>query len=82
MIDFKEIEQSALKLDEKHRAELAKRLLISLEENIDEDIEQAWIEEINRRKAQVESGEVETIPGDQVLKKPETFSKSDSSLPS
>ena len=69
MIDFKEIEQSALKLDEKHRAELAKRLLISLEENIDEDIEQAWIDEINRRKAQVESGEVETIPGEQVLEK-------------
>ncbi|HKI46406.1 MAG TPA: addiction module protein [Balneolales bacterium] len=69
MIDFKEIEQSALKLDEKHRAELAKRLLISLEENIDEDIEQAWIEEINRRKAQLEAGEVETIPGEQVLEK-------------
>lgn len=69
MIDFKEIEQSALKLDEKHRAELAKRLLISLEESIDEDIEQAWIDEINRRKAQIESGEVETIPGEEVLEK-------------
>lgn len=69
MIDFKEIEQSALKLDEKHRAELAKRLLISLEESIDEDIEQAWMDEINRRKAQVESGDVETIPGEEVLEK-------------
>ena len=69
MIDFKEIEQSALKLDEKQRAKLAKRLLISLEESIDEDIEQAWIDEINRRKAQVESGEVETIPGEEVLEK-------------
>lgn len=69
MIDFREIEQSALKLDEKHRAELAKRLLISLEETIDEDIEQAWIEEIDRRKAQVESGEVGTIPGEEVLEK-------------
>lgn len=69
MIDFKEIEQSALKLDEKHRAELAKRLLISLEESIDEDIEQAWMDEINRQKAQVESGDVETIPGEEVLEK-------------
>lgn len=34
---FKEIETSALKLDEKHRAELAKRLLISLEKKVDED---------------------------------------------
>lgn len=69
MIDFKEIEKSALKLDEKDRAELAKRLLISLEESIDEDIEQAWIDEINRRKAQIESGEVESIPGEEVLEK-------------
>jgi hypothetical protein len=69
MIDFKEIEQSALNLDEKSRAELAKRLLVSLEETIDEDIEQAWIEEIKHRKAQVESGEVETIPGKEVLEK-------------
>lgn len=69
MIDFKEIEQSALELDKEHRAELAKRLLISLEETIDEDIEQAWMDEINRRKAQVESGEVKTIPGEEVLEK-------------
>lgn len=69
MIDFKEIEQSALKLDEKDRAKLAKRLLISLEESIDEDIEQAWIDEINRRKAQIESGEVESIPREEVLEK-------------
>lgn len=67
--DFKEIETSALKLDEKHRAELAKRLLISLEEKVDEDIEQAWIDEVNRRKAQIESGQVETIPAEKVLEK-------------
>jgi len=69
MTDFKEIERSALKLDEKQRAELAKRLLISLEETIDEDIEKAWIEEVKRRKAQVESGEVKTIPGEKVLER-------------
>ena len=69
MIDFKKIEKSAVKLDEKDRAELAKRLLISLEESIDEDIEQAWIDEINRRKTQIKSGEVESIPGKEVLEK-------------
>lgn len=66
--DFKEIENSALKLDEKQRAELAKRLLVSLEDQIDEDVEQAWSEEIKRRKEQVESGEVSTIPSEKVLK--------------
>jgi len=67
--NFKEIENSALKLDEKHRAELAKRLLLSLEDQIDEDIEQAWIDEINRRSKEVESGQVTLIPAEQVIEK-------------
>ena len=67
--NFKEIENSALKLDEKQRAELAKRLLLSLEDQIDEDIEQAWIDEINRRRKEVESGQVGLIPAEQVLEK-------------
>jgi len=67
--NFKEIENSALKLNQKQRAELAKRLLLSLEDQIDENIEQAWIDEINRRKQQVESGQVTTIPAEQVLEK-------------
>lgn len=65
--NYKKIEDSALKLEEKDRAELAKRLLKSLEDKIDEDIEQAWIEEINRRKKEIESGEVDTIPAEKVL---------------
>lgn len=69
MINYKEIERSALKLDKKRRAELAKRLLLSLDEQIDEDIEQAWIDEVNQRKKQIESGEVETIAGEEVLEK-------------
>jgi len=67
--DFKEIENSALKLDEKHRAELAKRLLESLEDQIDEDVEQAWITELKNRKKQIDAGEVSPIPADDVLKK-------------
>ena len=64
--DFKEIENSALKLDEKHRAELAKRLINSLDERVDEEIEQAWIDEIKRRKEQIKSGAVMPIPGEEV----------------
>ncbi len=67
--NFKEIENSALKLDERHRAELAKRLLLSLEDQIDIDIEKAWVDEINRRRKEVESGQVILIPSEQVLEK-------------
>ena len=66
--DFKEIESSALKLDEKHRAELAKRLISSLDEQVDEEIEQAWIDEISRRKEEIKSGKVTPIAGEDVHK--------------
>ncbi|CAN5268060.1 hypothetical protein BH23BAC3_BH23BAC3_01450 [soil metagenome] len=68
MTDFKEIENSALELDEKHRAELAKRLIKSLDEQVDDDIEQAWIDEVHRRKEEMKSGKVTPIPGEEVHK--------------
>lgn len=66
--DFKEIQHSALELDEKHRAELAKSLINSLEKHTDEDIEQAWIDEIKRRKAEIKSGKVTPVSGEDVHK--------------
>ena len=66
--DFKEIQYSALELDEKHRAELAKNLINSLDEKIDENIEQAWIDEIKRRKAEIKSSKVIPISGLEVHK--------------
>lgn len=66
--DFKEIQHSALELGEKHRAELAKNLIDSLDEHKDEDLEQAWIDEINRRKAEINSGNIKPIPGKEVHK--------------
>lgn len=66
MYDFKEIEDSALKLDEKRRAELAKRLIESLDEYTEQETEEAWIEEINRRKEEIKSGKVDPIPGEEV----------------
>jgi len=49
--DYKEIQHSALKLHENHHAELAKKLIDSLDQQIDDDIEQAWIDEVKWRKA-------------------------------
>jgi putative addiction module component (TIGR02574 family) len=66
--DFKEIENSALELDEKHRAELAKRLINSLDEQVDEEIDQAWIDEIKRRKEELKSGKETPIAGEEVHK--------------
>lgn len=65
--ELKDIEKSALKLHARDRAELAKRLLLSLEDSINEDIDDAWIQELNSRKEEIESGKVKTIPANEVF---------------
>lgn len=71
--DYKEIQHSALELDEKHRAELAKKLIDSLDQQIDDDIEQAWIDEVKRRKDEIKSGKVGAISGQEVHKAAREF---------
>ena len=65
--ELKGIEQSALKLHARDRAELAKRLLVSLEDSINEDIDEAWMQELKRRKKELESGKVKTISAKEIL---------------
>ena len=63
-----ELLHKALALPEKERAELAGTLIDSLDPAIDENVEQAWQEEIARRIADIESGKVKTVPWDTVRK--------------
>ena len=48
----------ASNLDENDRATLAGLLLDSLEPEVDEDIESAWLREIERRVQELDSGDV------------------------
>lgn len=57
----------ALSLSPETRAELTERLVASSEEAIDSGIERAHLEEIRRRMAQLDSGEVEAVPGEVVM---------------
>jgi putative addiction module component (TIGR02574 family) len=61
-----ELFREASELTERERAELAGLLLESLEGEPDENVEAAWAEEIERRVRQIDSGEVETVPWEQV----------------
>ena len=54
---IEQVETEALKLEPQARAKLAEKLLRSLDEMSDEDIEQLWVEEAVRRDAEVDSGE-------------------------
>jgi len=57
---------TALTLPPKERAWLASELIASLDESNDSDVETAWAAEIERRIAEVESGEAETKSWDEV----------------
>ena len=62
-----ELKQKAAQLTEVERAELALELIESLDDKVDTDADEAWRVEIERRIAEVESGKVQLIPGDQVF---------------
>ncbi len=69
-LPLKKLEAEAMELSRRERAELAHRLIVSLEEEASDDpaeVEQAWAEEIQRRVAQLEAGTVELIPAGQVF---------------
>lgn len=56
--------QSALGLPEPERAELAARLINSIDPGDEETLDAAWSEEIRRRLDDVESDRVHPIPWD------------------
>ena len=69
---FEEVEAAAMELPSGQRAELATRLIASLEGDGDEDgapaeAGAAWAAEIRRRVAEVRAGTVELLPADEVL---------------
>lgn len=51
-----QVETEALKLDPQARARLAEKLLRSLDDLSDQDIQQLWAEEAVRRDAELDSG--------------------------
>jgi putative addiction module component (TIGR02574 family) len=59
------IQAAALELSDEDRAQLAQRLLASLDR--DPDAVAAWDDEIRRRIAEVEAGLVEMLPAEEVL---------------
>jgi putative addiction module component (TIGR02574 family) len=69
MATSEEIFREAVALPHEERADLTDRLVASLVEDIPPEITSAQLAEVRRRIAQVESGEVELVPGDEVLAK-------------
>ena len=60
--DASKLLEEALKLPLEARAALAGSLLDSLDETVDENVEEAWALEIARRLEEVQSGKVRAVP--------------------
>ena len=67
MATLEEIFRDAMALPPDARAELTERLVESLAQDVSPEITSAQLAEVWRRISQVESGEVELIPGDEAL---------------
>ena len=61
-----EILRDALELPDDARAALVDSLLESLDTEVDDDVEEAWREEIFRRLQQIDSGAAKMIPWEEV----------------
>jgi len=60
----------ALSLPRDARAEIAHRLLISLEnEDFSEDVSGQWLEEINRRRQDFREGKADPVPADEAFRR-------------
>ena len=68
-MDPKAVEHEALRLSPKDRAQLAQKLLLSLEALSEEEREEAWLTEADRRARELDRGEVQPIPADEVRRK-------------
>jgi hypothetical protein len=64
---FEDIEREARALPLKEKAALARLLIEELDPSVDADAEQLWIVEAQRRYDAYLRGELEALPGDDVM---------------
>jgi putative addiction module component (TIGR02574 family) len=63
---LKEVFHEAAQLPERDRATLAGLLIETLDPTSEPEVEAAWSEEIKKRVAEIDAGNVELIPWEQV----------------
>ncbi len=68
-LTIEELESEALKLPEQSRAQLAQKLLRSLEEYEEAEVERLWIEEAKRRREDLRRNPGAGIPAREVFAK-------------
>jgi putative addiction module component (TIGR02574 family) len=59
----------AMQMQPQERALIAERLISSLDTEVDEDVEIAWQQEVQRRIAELDNAEVVCLPWEEVLRR-------------
>jgi putative addiction module component (TIGR02574 family) len=67
--DAAEVLRDALSLSPEARASLVDSLIGSLDQTVDDDAEEAWTEEIDRRLRQIDRGAVRLISWDEARRR-------------
>ena len=68
-VDFKSLAKEALERPASERAKLARQLLESLDSLSEIELDQLWLDEAQRRAEQIDRGEAETVPAEDVARK-------------
>lgn len=66
---LEEVVVVAMELSIEERAQLAGRLLLSLDDPSEAEVERLWMEEAERRIQEFRSGKVKGIPADEVFRR-------------
>jgi putative addiction module component (TIGR02574 family) len=72
-MNLQQIESDALHLSVEDRAELAQKLLLSLDSPSEEEIAADWLAEAQRRSKDLDDGVVQAIPAEEVRRKAQTL---------
>jgi hypothetical protein len=67
MNELKKLEADLLALPLDSRASLARALIQSLDQTVDENVETLWVDEIRKRDENLRNGRASAKPADQVL---------------
>lgn len=74
-MDSTKIERDALHLGSTERAKLAQKLLLSLDNLPEAELDQLWLDEAERRAREIDKGRVQLIPAEEVSRKARTLLK-------
>jgi putative addiction module component (TIGR02574 family) len=74
-MNYSTLEQTVLGLPKTERAHLLQLLLDSLDTPSENEVQEAWLAEANRRAAEIDSGKVILVSGEQLEKEVQALLK-------